>query len=182
MEVIIKRALPAAVSWHVSFIADNLRLVFLCGSDGRRGDITSGAVTQYEPLISQLDQFLSSSPQVRKVLQFLFIDQQTLQLVNNLSIFQQVFAMKPASALLRGECDLTASVTPPAQPFQALIWSFSSMTNVRTSVPVDMVGGKSVRASSSGWINWKKSGSKKPDGEYELIIIPQEALQFQGTA
>lgn len=77
------------------------------------------------------------------------------------------------------------SVKPSAETFLALTWSFNGTLNVITSTSVDIVG--------SGYENRitldKSTGSlvlgnltEKDNGEYELIIIPHDAKQIQGTA
>ncbi|XP_036931291.1 carcinoembryonic antigen-related cell adhesion molecule 1-like isoform X5 [Acanthopagrus latus] len=79
----------------------------------------------------------------------------------------------------------TTSVTPTAEPFLALTWSFNGTTNVVTSTSVDVVGqGYENRISldrSTGSLVLQNL-TEKDTGEYELIIIPYGAPQIQGTA
>lgn len=78
----------------------------------------------------------------------------------------------------------TTSVTPTAEPFLALTWSFNSTTNVVTSTSVEVVGqGYENRISldrSTGSLVLRNL-TEKDTGEYELIIIPYGAPQIQGT-
>lgn len=76
------------------------------------------------------------------------------------------------------------SVKPTAEPFLALTWSFNGTTNVITSTSVDVVG----QGYESRIVLEKSTGSlvlmnltEKDSGEYELLIIPYEAEQIQGT-
>lgn len=99
-------------SWHVSFIADNLRLLFLCGSDSRRGDITAGAVTQYEPHISQSDHSCPPLLRSEKCFNFYLLISRPYSLWITGSYFSRSLLWSRrrrcwlTSCGMRGECDL----------------------------------------------------------------------------
>lgn len=77
------------------------------------------------------------------------------------------------------------SVTPSAEPFLALTWSFNGTTNVITTTSVDVVGqgyeNRITLDKTTGSLELRNL-TEKDSGEYELIIIPYGAGQIQGTA
>ncbi|KAK2910044.1 hypothetical protein Q8A73_007759 [Channa argus] len=91
--------------------------------------------------------------------------------------------------LLRGAegqtVTFTTSVKPATEPFIALTWSLNGTINVITSTRVDVLGpgyeNRITLDKSTGSLVLKNL-TEKDSGEYELIIIPQEAEQIQGTA
>lgn len=113
-------------SWHVSFIADNLRLLFLCGSNGRRGDITAGAVTQYEPHIPQLDHSCPPLLRSEKCFKCYLLINRPYSLWITVSYFSRslLWSRRQRCWLtlcgVRGECDLHSICSTTCSTFSGL--------------------------------------------------------------